>query len=231
MSNTVKLSKSTHEILKNFASINTNVLIQEGKVLRTRAVNKSILAEATKLEEGFPQEFPIYNLGELLNVISLFKEPSLDFDGKLVTIQESSGKGMKIKYMASSKLILDYPDKEVKEPSYEVLFRLGSEDLENIFKSAAAINGPDIQVIGNADGITVRVTDKATPTSNDASFVVGTEPQDEPFTFNFRTESLKIMPGNYEVSISSKLLAKFKNEDKPGLVWFVPCEKDSKYGE
>lgn len=231
MSNTVKLSKSTHEILKNYASINTNILIQPGRLLRTKAINKSILAEATKLDDEFPQEFPIYNLSELLNVISLFKEPTLDFDGKIVTIQESSGKGMKIKYMASSKDILVYPEKEVKEPSYEIEFKLSSEDLDNIFKSAAAINGPDIQVIGDENGIVVKVTDKTVPTSNDASFEVSKTEVDEPFTFNFRTESLKLIPGNYTVNISSKLLGKFTNTDKEGLFWYVPCEKDSVYGK
>ena len=229
MSNTVKLSKATLEILQNYSSINTNILIQEGNKLATMAINKTILGEASSLTDVFPQEFPIYNLAELLNVISLFKEPSLEFNGKIVTVSEASGKGMKIKYMASSKDILVYPEKSVKEPPYEVNFELSAEDLNNILRSAAAINGPDIQIIGSGSGIVLKVTDKKVPTSNDVVLEVSDEPQDNTFTFNFRTENLKLIPGGYNISISSKLLSKFEHKEKAGLVWFLPLEKDSTF--
>jgi len=226
----VKLSKETLDILKNYATINTNILIKEGNAISTMAINKSILAEAKGLKDEFPSEFPVYNLVELLSVISLFKEPALDFNGKLLTVQEASGKGMKIKYMASSKEILVYPQKDVKEPKYEVDIEFTSELLENLMKSAAVINGPDIQVVGDATGIVVKATDKKVPTSNDVIIEISDEPQDTNFTFNFRTENIKLIPGNYNLKISSKLLSKFTNTDKDGLVWFVPCESDSVYG-
>lgn len=229
MTNTVKLSKATLELLTNYSSINTNLLIQEGNVLNTMAINRCILSEAKELTDTFPQEFPIYNLSEFLGVVNLFKEPSLEFNGKIVTVSEATGKGMKIKYMAASKDILVYPEKPVKEPKYEVSFTLLSDDLNNIIRSASAINGPDIQVIGSDKGLLLKVTDKKVPTSNDVVLELSDDDQEATFTFNFRTENLKLIPGGYNVSISSKLLAKFQSVSNPGLVYFIPCEKDSSY--
>ena len=56
----MKLSKTTLELLKNFATINTNLLVKSGSSLSTVSASKSILAKGT-IEESFPQEFAIYD--------------------------------------------------------------------------------------------------------------------------------------------------------------------------
>ena len=46
----MKLSKNTLEVLKNFATINTNILVREGNTLATISTGKNIYARAQKSE-------------------------------------------------------------------------------------------------------------------------------------------------------------------------------------
>ena len=58
MRKTMKISKQTFEVLKNFSEINENLLIKPGTKLQTISVMKNVLAEAT-VEETFEKEFAI----------------------------------------------------------------------------------------------------------------------------------------------------------------------------
>ena len=61
---------------------------------------------------------------------------------------------------------------------------------------------------------------------NDFSIVVGET--DKKFTFNFKEENLKIIPGTYNVVVSSKLLSKFTSEDYD-LTYYIALEPDSTF--
>ena len=52
---------------------------------------------------------------------------------------------------------------------------------------------------------------------------------DKEFSFNFKVENIKIIPGAYNVIISSKLLAEFTNS-KMNLTYFIALEPDSTFG-
>ena len=52
----MKLSEHTIEVLKNFASINQNLVIKEGSTLTTMSAMKNIVAKAD-VEENFESEF------------------------------------------------------------------------------------------------------------------------------------------------------------------------------
>ena len=64
-------------------------------------------------------------------------------------------------------------------------------------------------MVGEAGVVKLVVRDKKNDTSNDFSIIVGET--DGEFIFNFKVENIKILPGSYEVVISSKLLSRFKN--------------------
>ena len=82
----MKLSSNTTSVLKNFASINQNLVIKEGKEITTMSAMKNIVARA-EVEEEFPQEVAIYDLNEFLSALSLFKNPNLEFQDTYVNIQ------------------------------------------------------------------------------------------------------------------------------------------------
>ena len=79
----MKLSNQTINVLKNFSTINQNLVIKEGSDIATMSAMKNIVAKA-KVEESFTKEFAIYDLNEFLSALSLFGTPNLDFQNDFV---------------------------------------------------------------------------------------------------------------------------------------------------
>ena len=221
----MKLSDKTLSVLKNFSTINQSILFKQGTKLRTISVMKNILAEATVTEE-IPKDFGIYDLNQFLNGLSLHQSPELDFvnEGHVV-IKEGR---MRSKYFfADPNVIITPPDKAIDLPSEDVSFELSTDQLDKLLKAAAIYQLPDLAVVGASGVVKILVRDKKNDTSNDFSVTVGET--DKEFSFNFKVENIKILPGTYDVSVSSKLLSRFtsKNQD---LTYFIALEPDSTFG-
>ena len=221
----MKLSDSTLTLLKNFSNINQSILFKQGKSLRTISVMKNILAEAT-INEELPKDFGIYDLNQFLNGLSLHQSPELDFanDGHVV-IKEGK---MRSKYFfADPNVIVTPPEKAIQLPSEDVCFELSTDQLDKLLKAAAVYQLPDICAVGEAGVVKLVVRDKKNDTSNDFAIVVGET--DSKFSFNFKVENIKVLPGTYEVVVSSKLLSRFtsKNHD---LTYYIALEPDSTFG-
>jgi hypothetical protein len=222
---TMKLSDKTLTLLKNFSSINQSILFKEGNTLKTISVMKNILAEA-KIEEELPKDFGIYDLNQFLNGLNLHQNAELDFqnDGYVV-IKE--GKSRSKYFFADPNVIVTPPDKDIALPSEDVCFILDTKELDKLLKAAAVYQLPDLSVVGEAGVVKLVVRDKKNDTSNDFSVVVGET--DEVFSFNFKVENIKILPGNYEVVISRKLLSRFKNTGFD-VTYHIALEPDSTFG-
>ena len=205
----MKLSDNTLSLLKNFSTINQSILFKQGSKLRTISVMKNILAEATVTEE-LPKDFGIYDLNQFLNGLGLHQSPELDFenDGHVV-IKEGK---MRSKYFfADPNVIITPPDKEITLPTEDVRFELSTQQLDKLLKAAGIYQLPDLAVIGEAGVVKLLVRDKKNDTSNTFAVTVGET--DKVFSFNFKIENIKILPGTYEVVVSQKLLSKFTNKD------------------
>ena len=222
----MKLSDSTLSLLKNFSTINQSILFKKGNKLRTISVMKNILAEATVSEE-FPKDFGVYELNQFLNGMALYNSPELDFqDDSYVVIKE--GRSRSKFFFAEPNVIVTPPDKPLELPSEDVTFEVSTEQLEKLLKAAAIYQLPDLSVVGDSNGVKIVVRDKKNDTSNDFSITVG-ETSDM-FSFNFKVENMKILPGTYDVVVSQKLLSRFtsKNHD---LTYYIALEPDSTFGE
>jgi len=222
---TMKLSDNTLTILKNFAGINNSILVKEGTKLRTISVAKNILAEAD-ISEEFPRDFAIYDLNQFLNGLSLHADPDLDFkEESYLSIREGK---RRVKYFfADPNVIIAPPEKEINLPSQDVCFQLDSASLEKLVKAAAVYQLPDLSAVGEAGVIKLVVRDKKNDTSNEYAIVVGET--DQEFTFNFKVENIKIIPGAYDVVVSSKLLSQFTNT-RYNLTYYIALEPDSTFG-
>ena len=220
---TMKLSDNTLTILKNFAGINNSILVKKGNKLRTISVAKNILAEADISPEEFPRDFAIYDLNQFLNGLSLPQDPEMDFsEASYLTIREGR---RKVKYFyADPAVIISPPEKEITLPSEDVHFQLDSSSLDKLLKAAAVYQLPDFCVVGNAGVIKLVVRDKKNDTSNEYSIKVGET--DKEFIFNFKVENIKIIPGAYDVVVSSKLLSRFTNTNFE-LKYYIAIEPDS----
>jgi len=221
----MKLSDNTLTVLKNFASINNSILMKKGTHLRTISVAKNILAEAD-ISEEFPRDVAVYDLNQFLNGLSLHQDPDLDFkEESYLTIREGR---RKVKYFyADPAVIISPPDKEITLPTEDVHFQLESTSLEKLLKAAAIYQLPDLSLIGQNNEIRLVVRDKKNDTSNEYSIIVGET--DKQFVFNFKVENIKIIPGAYDVVVSSKLLSKFTNSNY-NLTYYIALESDSTFG-
>ena len=221
----MKLSDKTVSLLKNFSTINQSILFKKGSNLRTISVMKNILAEAT-VDEDFPKDFGIYDLNQFLNGLSLHQDPELDFTNESY-VRISEGKMRSNYFFSDPNVIIVPPEKEISLPSIDVSFELKTQQLDRLLKAAAVYQLPDLSVDGDAGIVKLVVRDKKNDTSNDFSIVVGET--DSEFSFNFKVENIKILPGTYEVSISKKLLSEFTSKDR-SLKYFIALEPDSKFG-
>ena len=221
----MKLSDNTLTILKNFAEINNSILVKQGNRLRTISVAKNILAEAD-INEEFPRDFAIYDLNQFLNGLSLHQDPDLDFNEKsFLSIKEGK---RRVKYFfADPNVIVSPPEKEIKLPSADICFQLDSPSLEKLIKAARVYQLPDLAAVGENGVIKLVVRDKKNDTSNEYAIVVGET--DQEFVFNFKVENIKIIPGSYNVVVSSKLLSQFTNT-KYNLNYYIALEPDSTFG-
>tara|TARA_Y100001938_G_C7931434_1_gene349522 strand:+ start:34 stop:699 length:666 start_codon:yes stop_codon:yes gene_type:complete len=221
----MKLSKNTLDVLKNFKEINQSILFKQGNRLRTISVMKNILAEVT-INEEIPKDFGIYDLSQFLNGIDLHQSPELDFvNDEYVVIKEGK---MRSKYFfADPQSIVTPPDKEMTLPSQDVSFQLKTDQLDKLLKAAGIYQLPDLSVIGGSGVVKILVRDRKNVTSNDFAITVGET--DSNFTFNFKVENIKILPGTYDVVVSQRLLSKFSNKDCD-LTYFIALEPDSTFG-
>jgi hypothetical protein len=230
----MKLSDKTRRLLTNFSSINQSILFKQGNRLRTMSVMKNILAEAT-IDEELPKDFGIYDLGQFLNGISLHDDPEFDFQAdNYVVIRE--GKMKSEFFFADPSVIVTPPEKPIELPSEDVTFELSMKQLDTLLRAAAVYQLPDLSVVGENGAVKILVRDKKNDTSNNFAITVGET--ESTFVFNFKVEniripcdpaSLKVLPHEYEVVVSQKLLSRFTSKEKD-LIYYIALEPDSTFG-
>ena len=216
----MKLSNETKEVLKNFSTINQNLVIKEGSSISTMSAMKNIVANA-KVTEKFPKEFAIYDLNEFLAALSLFANPELDFKDDFVLITEES-KG--VKYWYSDPSVVTTPQNEITMPSVEISYKLSSSTLSEVQKAAAVIGAPDM-LLENGK---LKVTDKKNSTANDYETPLDVDKNDAKYKFWFKVENLKLIPGTYDVEMSAKKISRFKNTSID-VEYFIALEPESSY--
>lgn len=232
----MKLSDTTVEVLKNFSTINTGIVVKQGKVLRTINSSKTVLAEANVPEE-FPREFAIYDLSKFLGILSLHKndegkfDADLDFQEENVVVKGVSGRSKtKVRY-TEVKLVQQPPSKAINIPAYEVKFTLTQEDLDWIEKIGAVLKLPHVTVTNQDGNIMLSAIDVKGEIVDDSSLNVGKTEDNTPFQFTIKVENLKILAGTYVVELSARGISKFTHQSKPVLYYISVEQASSSYGE
>ena len=188
----MKLSEQTVNILKNFSTINQNILVKEGSQLRTMSTMKNILAEAP-VTEDFPQDFGVYDLNEFLGVLTLVKGAEIEFGDSYLTV---NGGKTKVRYFYSDPSILTTPPETFNAPECDVTFNVTQTVLANVLKASAVMQLPDV-VFSNGK---IVATDLKNVTSN--NFTEDLDSSGD-FEFHFKADNLKMIPGDYQVSAST----------------------------
>ena len=218
----MKLSDNTISVLKNYSTINQNLMINMGSTLSTMSAMKNIVAQAT-VEETFEQAVAIYDLNEFLACMSLFQNLDLDFQDDFVIMKGESNNSLK--YWYSDPSVVTTVSSAIEMPECEVNFTLSTEQLSDITKAAATIGAPDMVL----EGGNLRVTDKKNDTANSYSMSAFEDTSGVDYKFWFKVENLKLMAGTYDVSVSSNKISNFKNTNAD-IEYFIALEPESHYG-
>ena len=226
----MKLSNETVTVLKNFSTINQNLVIKAGNKLSTMSAMKNIVASAD-VQEDFPQDFAIYDLNEFLAAISLFDTVDLDFKNDFVVITEGGNPQRSLQYWYSDPSVVTHPKTDITMPNPDVQFEFASSTLSEVQKAASIIGAPDMVLEGMSKGnAVIKVTDKKNATANDfkVGLPVDENTKDVPYKFWFKVENLKLIPGTYNVNVSSKKISHFSNTKVP-VQYFIALEPESSY--
>jgi hypothetical protein len=219
----MKLSKRTVEILKNFASINPNILVPEGNKLATIGALNTIMATA-EIEEKFDKEVGIFNLVEFISVLGLYTDPEITLADRAVTIKQDDSY---TKYVYASKDILTYPKKEFKAPDFDVEFEVTATMMDQIQKVAATLGVGDIAFVGEKGKLLVKIMDKKNSSSNQHVIDLKVKTKDT-FIAYFKIENFKQVSDDYKVSLSKKLIGSFEGKGSK-IKYFIAIEQDSEW--
>lgn len=222
----MELNENTLSIMKNFAGINQNLLVQQGSTIKTISEARNVVSTAV-VDQEFPQQFGIYDLNEFIGVLGLVDKPNLQFAEESVTVSDSTGRS-KVKYFFSPEETLTSPTKDINMPEPEVKFTLDNDTLNKLKRAASTLGHSEVSIRPSNGVLSLAVVDNQNSTSNAYSIDVDGEFTGE-FNFVLSIANLRILPGDYEVSISSKLISEFKHKELNVRYW-IALEKTSTFG-
>lgn len=216
------LTKRTFNILNNFSTINNGILVEGGNKIRTISEGLNILAYA-EIADVFPQSFAVYDLKKFLSAISLYENPVLEFEKKFVKITGTGTNDSIIFYYASPSMITSpEKDKTMDDIEGQVSFKIDDVTLNRINKTTGVLGVPYISFISDGTDFRMVSCDKSNPTSDKVEFTNFNVTKNEKELKLFaKFENMKLLPGNYEVSVSERGIAFFHNVDLSVKYWIA----------
>lgn len=221
----MKFSGETLSLLKNFASINTNIVFKQGDNIATISNAKNIFAKAT-IKESIPNEFAIYDLNSLLAMLTLMENQEVEFGDKSLIV--TSDKGKFEYFYSNADIVTAAPSGEIEHVDV-YKFKLMAEDVQMIMKAAAITGAPTVSVTNKNQNVTLSVSDRKNDTASNFKKALGTAFDN--FDVYIAVENLKVIPDAYEVSVAKTPNGKakflhFRHESKQ-LQYWIACEPGS----
>jgi hypothetical protein len=220
----LKLSKFTVDVLKNFASINPNLVIKEGSTFSTIAEAKNIMA-TVQVPETFSKTFGVYDLNEFISAMGLLEDANIELLDDMAVLSTDSAK---VKYRFANPSVLTTPQKEIKMPSTDIKLAITSNTLNQIRKAASVLGHSVMALKGTADGnLSLSVLDPKDASANTYNIELSEKHTlNKEFSLEFLIDNLKLFSGNYNVEISSKLISQWTHAEF-ALTYFIALEKSS----
>lgn len=232
----MKLSESTLSVLKNFASINNNILIQPGNLLKTvnDAEIKLIFANAT-VQDTFPEKVGIFDLNEFLNVVSLLggaEETNFEFETKRVVLSSQKNRS-RVQYWYAADTALSYPEKDIKMPEPQVSFEMTGAVLSQLRRAASTFGHSTLAFFNTDDLICAKVFDPEVTSSNTFEMDICNlaQPLGVEFNFLFNIQNLKSLSFGPTERIKIGLAAQGKGKISQFIgdvvTYYVSVDSDS----
>jgi len=155
-------------------------------------------------------------------------EKVIEFHEKFVVIRDEKKK-TEVTYHYSEPRLLTTVNKEINMPESVVDCTITQDILNDILRASSVLQVNDIAIRPNDDSLEIVALDKTDVTTNNYSIDLGDIPSHDDFNFYFKAENLKMLPGDYDVKITDKVISQFKkvNDD---LTYWIALESDSQYG-
>lgn len=221
------ISKPSLAILKNFGTINSSMVFNQGKAQNVVSTTKTVMA-TVELEEEFPVKFGIFDMNQFLNVLGSFEDPELEFNDKFVKITQGK-QVMKYRYSEPS-LITTLSEEAITKLNNHIkqdcTFTLPKETLKKVQDIVSIIRAEYLLFEGNGDNIYIKTFNPKD--ESDTAFSIENGETSNKFKMIFKFEHLKVLPGDYTVIISRQKLLKFTHS-QIDLNYIIPCEKDSTF--
>jgi len=211
----MKISTDTIKTLQNFASINNNIRIEAGNKLSTISPGKKVFARAT-IPDEFPQEFCVYDLNSLLSLLTLGDNPDIEFNDNSLVIRQGNSK---TEFFYADEKVIIAPEKGKNiavDEHYK--FNLSASDVQTMIKAAGALAAKSVSIVSKAGKTSILVSDPKNVTSG--SYRISLPASEHDFNVNFEIEDLKVLPEDYEVTLSKKKFLHFKHASRP-LEYFI----------
>lgn len=225
----MKLSDKTLNVLKNYATINTGIVIKKGNFLRTISDNRTLCSEVEV--DPFETDFAIYDLNDFLSVLSAMEEPLLHFNEKYVEIEDNANGG-KTKYFYGSDAFIEHPKSPMKDIDVDFSFEITEKQLASFTKMSSILNLEEMVIKADGSKMTLGVVDSTNTTSNSYTIEIGNT--DKVFSIYFRKDNFRMMPQDYQVSISKEFsgtrVAVFTNTTSK-MKYLLAIEANSTVGE
>lgn len=221
----MQLSDQTLKVLKHYAKLNDSIVVKPGKRLTVVASSGSVVATA-EVPDEFQQEFAIGDIPQFVGLLSLIGTGlSVEVDGKSAIV---AGNGRELRYTLADKTIVSgkcYPKKLLEElPDTSVEFKVSRADLTEILKASSILSTGDAVISGENGALTFKAVDPKNPTSSSYAVTLG-EYSGKPFYARFKVDTLQMLPSDYCVGISSRLLAKWVGDE---VTYWVALDRESK---
>lgn len=219
----MQLSEKTMTILKNFSAINPSIVVKEGNVLSTISPGKTILARAT-VPDAFPRKFALYMVNKFINTMTLYSNADVEFNDKGITITGTGSSDKTILTYGDESAIKTPPEKQISLPSIDASCTITNDQFNKVNKFLGVLGVGDIGIIGDGSNVVLRAFDSANSTSDHHDIKIGET--DKTFKAIFKSENIKIIPGDYDVSISSKGISHFRGAE---VEYWIAVESSSTF--
>ena len=225
----MKISNKTLSLLQSFAQISSNLLVKPGKKVATRNAVNSIQARAV-VDETFPQQFAIYDLNQLLSLISVSQNPDIEFGDKSLTIRSENGG--EIEYFYADESLVTAPNENPPQLEDVYSFKLTASDIQTIVKTASIVSATMLNIVSEKGMVTLSINDPKNSTSHSYKKPLG----DFTSSFNVKMaiDSFKVVADEYNVRVahavakSGKVLVFFFESTSSDLTYLIAADSTSK---
>lgn len=225
----MKISNKTLSLLQSFAQISSNLLVKSGKKLATRNAVNSIQARAI-VDETFPQQFAIYDLNQLLSLISVTQNPDIEFGEKSLVIR--SANGGEIEYFYADESLVTAPNENPPQLEDVYTFKLTASDIQTIVKTASIVSATMLNIVSDKGKVTLSINDPKNSTSHSYKKPLGDS--DVSFNVKMAIDSFKVVAVEYNVRVAhavaktGKVLVFFFESTTSDLTYLIAADSTSK---